>query len=147
MIIQYEHYAEDRLYHSEIIDDARLFQLAANVTGDKVVKAIIDNFLERLSILSLLVLNYYKHRSSGNMADVAWGMGFPIDDPDPDESDRQLTVDLQEFLQDLGFTDDDLRNKSMAELVHMDQVTGSIIDSIERAHGNYRTFLSLLPAA
>lgn len=125
-----ESFLEDRSYYFTLQEDARLLRQSAERKGDMEVEARLEAFLLRLRAIASVTLAYWRHGQSGKRADIAWAMGFGEEEEE-----------LDSFLVEFGFTDDDLHQKSLSELVHMDRVTGDLARHIETSRENYRTFL------
>lgn len=128
-----ENFLEDRSYYFTLHEDARLLRRVAEARGDVHVVRMLEAFLLRLRAIADVVLAYWRHGQSGNRTDIAWAMGFGEDEHE-----------LDSFLAELGFTDRDLRQKSLLELVHKDRETGSLVGHIEISRENYHAFLQSL---
>ncbi len=128
----FENFIEDRSYYFEIREDAELFRRAAEVTRNEHIFTLMDAFMKQVYLLGALVLAYCRYGQTGYREDIAWAMGFDAVD------------DLDDLLSELGFTDADLHEKSMVELVHKDRIIGTFVEHIEQSRGNYNTFLSRL---
>lgn len=125
-----ENFLEDHSYYFTLQEDALLLRRAAETRGDAHVVAMLDAFLLRLRAIGDVTLAYWRHGQSGNRTDIAWAMGLE------EEED-----DLDSFLAEFGFTDHDLHQKPLSELVHMDRGVGELAGHIETSRENYLAFL------
>ena len=128
-----EDFLEDRSYYFTLQEDARLLRLVAERRGDTEVAARLESFLVHLHAVASVTLAYWRHGQSGCRSDIAWAMGFGEEEGE-----------LNSFLAKLGLTDDDLHQKSLSELVHIDPVTGALTRHIETSRENYTKFLQCL---
>lgn len=128
-----ENFLEDRSYYFTLHEDVRLLRRVAEMRGDADVITMLETFSDRLQAIAAVTLAYWRHGQSGHRTDIAWAMGFL-------EEER----DLDSFLAEFGFTDGDLHQKPLSDLVHMDRVIGAIVSHIETSRENYTVFLQCL---
>lgn len=131
-----ESFLEDKSYYRTLEEDAQLLRHVAERRNDTQVVATLDAFLMRLRAIAAVALAYWRHGQSAHRSDIAWAMGLG-------EDERALDAFLAEF----GFTDADLHQKSLAELVHRDPMTSTLAQSIETSRENYTVFLQCLSAS
>lgn len=128
-----DQFMEDSSYYFTLYDDTQLLQRVAALRGDRDIAAVLAAFMRRLRAIAAVTLAYWRHGQSGNRTDIAWAVGLG-------ENER----DLDSFLAEFGFTDTDLHQKSLQELVHRDHVTGTLARAIETSRENYTAFLQCL---